>query len=254
MPGVGISATFDVFLGSGSGSDGLTFTLADASVTKATALGNNGGGEGVLGHHRARVLPRHLAEHERPVEQLRRHRHDQYAAAVAELRRHQHRRPGLRNAWHHVVVTTTSTGHHRDMDGTQVLSYATSLPPYVLVGFTGRHRRLQRHPPGPERLHHDPGPRRPPPRSRAVSPTSGPTTGGTAVTITGTDFTGATAVHFGTAPATSYTVNSSTSITATAPAGTAGTVDVTVTTPAGTSADEHRRPVHLQRRRRRRRR
>src|SRR5215831_16706710 len=41
-----------------------------------------------------------------------------------------------------------------------------------------------------------------------------------------------TAVHFGTTPATSFTVNSPTQITATAPAGT-GTVNVRVTTSAG---------------------
>ena len=55
------------------------------------------------------------------------------------------------------------------------------------------------------------------------------------MTITGTGFTGATAVDFGTTPATSFTVVSDTSITADSPAGT-GTVDVTVTTPGGTSA------------------
>jgi hypothetical protein len=56
------------------------------------------------------------------------------------------------------------------------------------------------------------------------------------VTITGTNFTGATAVHFGTTSATTFTVGSDTSITATSPAGTAGTVNVTVTTPSATSA------------------
>ena len=55
------------------------------------------------------------------------------------------------------------------------------------------------------------------------------------MTITGTGFTGATAVDFGTTPATNLTVVSDTSITADSPAGT-GVVDVTVTTPAGTSA------------------
>ena len=71
-----------------------------------------------------------------------------------------------------------------------------------------------------------------------VSPNYGPTTGGTSVTITGTGFlgaTGAAGVKFGTNNATSYTVNSSTQITATSPAGSAGTVDITVTTPQGTS-------------------
>src|ERR1019366_5489098 len=69
-----------------------------------------------------------------------------------------------------------------------------------------------------------------------VSPTSGPTAGGTSVTVTGTNFTGATAVKFGTTSATTFTVNSATSITATAPAGAAGTVDVTVTATGGTSS------------------
>ena len=49
VPGVGITASFDAFIGSGSGADGLTFTLADASVTQPTALGVNGGGEGFSG-------------------------------------------------------------------------------------------------------------------------------------------------------------------------------------------------------------
>jgi hypothetical protein len=73
------------------------------------------------------------------------------------------------------------------------------------------------------------------PTVTGVSPRAGPTAGGTSVTITGTNFTGATGVKFGTVAATNVTVNSATSITATDPAG-SGTVDVTVTTPGGTSA------------------
>ncbi|MDN2715587.1 IPT/TIG domain-containing protein [Janthinobacterium sp. SUN120] len=69
----------------------------------------------------------------------------------------------------------------------------------------------------------------------SISPTSGPATGGTTVTISGTNFSGATAVTFGATAATGFTVNSATQITATAPAGT-GTVDVRVTTIGGTSA------------------
>jgi IPT/TIG domain/FG-GAP repeat len=68
-----------------------------------------------------------------------------------------------------------------------------------------------------------------------VSPNQGPVAGGTTVTITGTAFTGATAVKFGATDATSFKVNSESSITAVSPAGT-GTVHVTVTTPEGTSA------------------
>ncbi len=70
-----------------------------------------------------------------------------------------------------------------------------------------------------------------------ISPSSGPLGGGTTVTITGSNFTGATGVSFGNVPATSFTVNGDTSITAVSPAaGNAGPVDVTVTTPAGASA------------------
>ena len=74
------------------------------------------------------------------------------------------------------------------------------------------------------------------PTVTAISPTSGSTAGGTAVTITGTDFTGATAVDFGDVPATSFVLDTATQITATSPAGTAQTVNITVTTAGGISA------------------
>jgi hypothetical protein len=61
--------------------------------------------------------------------------------------------------------------------------------------------------------------------------------GGTLVTITGSGFTGASNVLFGTTPATSFTFVSDTQITATSPAAaTASTVDVKVVNPLGTSA------------------
>ena len=73
------------------------------------------------------------------------------------------------------------------------------------------------------------------PAVSGVSPGSGPTAGGTAVTISGSNFSGASSVTFGQVPASSFTVNSSTQVTAVAPPGT-GTVDVVVTTGAGASA------------------
>ena len=73
------------------------------------------------------------------------------------------------------------------------------------------------------------------PTVSAVSPSAGAAAGGTTVTISGTNFTGATAVAFGATPATNFTVNGATTLTATSPAG-SGTVDVTVTTPGGRSA------------------
>lgn len=73
------------------------------------------------------------------------------------------------------------------------------------------------------------------PTVTSVSPNTGIPGGGTTVTITGTNFTSATAVTFGGANATFFTIVSATSITARSPAG-SGTVHVTVTTAAGTSA------------------
>jgi hypothetical protein len=78
----------------------------------------------------------------------------------------------------------------------------------------------------------------PAPTIAAFAPSSDPGPGGTAVTITGTDFEGATAVDFGTTPAASYAVDSESQITAVAPAVAAvaaGAVPITVTTIAGTA-------------------
>ncbi len=68
----------------------------------------------------------------------------------------------------------------------------------------------------------------------AISPNNGTTDGGTPVTITGTNFNGATGVTIGGVAATGVTVVSATTITATTPAGSVGVVDVDVTTPRGT--------------------
>jgi IPT/TIG domain/PASTA domain len=76
----------------------------------------------------------------------------------------------------------------------------------------------------------------PAPEVTTIAPPSGPVTGTTLVTITGKNFNGATAVSFGSAPAASFTVDSDTEITATAPKSVRpGKVDVTVTTLAGTN-------------------
>jgi len=69
------------------------------------------------------------------------------------------------------------------------------------------------------------------PTVTAISPPSGPTAGGQAVTITGTNFTGATSVTIGSVAATGVIVASSTSITAITPAHVTGATDVVVTTP-----------------------
>ncbi|OWK39899.1 IPT/TIG domain-containing protein [Fimbriiglobus ruber] len=72
------------------------------------------------------------------------------------------------------------------------------------------------------------------PTLTSISPASGPTAGGTTVTITGTDLGNATAVAFG-GVAGAIVSDTATQIVATAPVESAGVVDVTVTTAGGTS-------------------
>ena len=76
----------------------------------------------------------------------------------------------------------------------------------------------------------------PQPAVTSVHKTSGPSAGGTTVSIKGTALQGASVVTFGTVDATSFTVNSAgTTITAITPEEAAGPVDVRVTDPGGTS-------------------
>jgi CubicO group peptidase (beta-lactamase class C family) len=81
---------------------------------------------------------------------------------------------------------------------------------------------------------------RPAPAAPAVSTLSasaGPVAGGQSVVITGSGFLGASGVRFSSSlPATSFTVDSPTQITAVSPARVAGYVNVIVTGPLGSSA------------------
>ena len=71
------------------------------------------------------------------------------------------------------------------------------------------------------------------PSVTSIAPTSGPTTGGTTVAITGNNFTNGATVRFGATAATNVLVANSSTITANTPAGSAGAVTVTVTNPGG---------------------
>jgi hypothetical protein len=71
----------------------------------------------------------------------------------------------------------------------------------------------------------------PAPTVTSIDPTSGPFSGGTPVTVTGTGFVDGATVLFGGLGATSVTFNSSTSLTAVTPAQGSGTVSVTVFNP-----------------------
>ncbi len=68
-----------------------------------------------------------------------------------------------------------------------------------------------------------------------VSPNTGAIAGGETFVLSGTGFTGVTAVNFGDVAAESFTVDSDTQITAVSAAQDAATVSVTVVAPSGTS-------------------
>lgn len=74
----------------------------------------------------------------------------------------------------------------------------------------------------------------PPPTISSISATSGPSTGGTSVTITGDNFARVSSVKFGANAASTFSVGSEGSIDAVAPAG-SGSAAVSVTTVAGTA-------------------
>lgn len=78
----------------------------------------------------------------------------------------------------------------------------------------------------------------PPPTVSGLSPTSGPASGGAAVTITGAGFADVTQVRFGTTPVASFTVVDDTTITLSAPTRPAGLVNVWVTSQNGSSANQ----------------
>ncbi|WP_321384925.1 putative Ig domain-containing protein [Rhizobium sp.] len=70
----------------------------------------------------------------------------------------------------------------------------------------------------------------------SISPNSGSIRGGTSVNISGTNLSNVTSIKFGGTDASSFTINSATSITATSPAhNTTGTVDVAVSDGTNTS-------------------
>ncbi len=235
VPGVGVTAAFDAYIGPTAGADGMTFTLADASVTKPTAVGANGGGEGFSGITGIAVSldtwqntgdPSNnfvgIATTQRAQQSIN------YATTNASI-------PSLINTLHHFVVTTFPTGIVVNMDGVQVLDYTTTLPPYVLLGFTGGTG-------GFNDIHQiqnvsiTAGPPPPTPTITSIDPASGPTTGGTTVTITGSGLTSTAQVKFGGTAATNFSVENDTTVVATSPIGNLGSVDVTATTAGGTTA------------------
>jgi hypothetical protein len=236
VPGVGVSASFDAFIGPGAGADGMTFVLANANDTKATALGSQGSGEGYNGIDGIAVS---LDHYKNPADPS-----SNFVGIATNLQTGNDSLNyvttnssigTLINTVHHFKVTTTNLGIAVTMDGVQVLNYTTTLPQYVLLGFTASTG-------GGTDIHQvqnvsiTAGPPPPTPKITSISPASGPSTGGTTVTITGSGLLSAAAPKFGANAATDYLVQNDSVVTATAPVGNLGTVDITVTTAGGTTA------------------
>ncbi len=74
------------------------------------------------------------------------------------------------------------------------------------------------------------------PSISSISPTSGPSAGGTTVTISGSNLSSVTGVMFGTLAASSFTTVSNSEVQAVSPPGTSGTIDITATNSGSTSA------------------
>ncbi|HKG37409.1 MAG TPA: choice-of-anchor D domain-containing protein [Conexibacter sp.] len=135
-----LTVTFDTTINGGgtSGADGQTLVLADAAVARPTALGPSGGALGYSGipgiavafdTYRGTVDPSAnfvgiASGNNGTVDQLR------WLATSTAV-------PNLRSATRHVVVDIDAGTIRVSVDGTPYLSQAVSLPPNVLLGFTG---------------------------------------------------------------------------------------------------------------------
>ena len=75
------------------------------------------------------------------------------------------------------------------------------------------------------------------PTISAISPSVGPTGGGTVVSVSGTGFADVTGANFNGTAAKAYTIGSDTSMSVTSPAHAAGMVNLTITNEMGTSSD-----------------
>jgi len=135
-----MNIAFDATIGGGgtSGADGQTLVLADAAVARPTALGASGGGLGYSGIPGVAVALDTYKGAVDPsanfvgiangtngaVDRLF------WLATSSAI-------PNLRTATRHIVVDVNGGVMTVKVDGTQVLSQAVTLPPNVLLGFTG---------------------------------------------------------------------------------------------------------------------
>jgi hypothetical protein len=137
---IGLVASFQVELTGGSGGEGMTFVLADATKVSPTAIGAGSAGLGYAGLPGIAVAFDTVQQPGEPQVPLvgvpvgGSSTKLQYAAATSI--------PGLRSGWHTVTVTLTtnhavqvSVDGHRVI-GMQIPTGLSPLPPAVYAGFT----------------------------------------------------------------------------------------------------------------------
>lgn len=134
LPVDGVHATFDGYMGDGSGADGMTFVLLDSTAWGGYA-GTGGGGLGYSGLSGVAVTMDTSQNDSDPssnfigIATSGSGSAITYAATSTSV-------PSLRSTTHHYDITATSTNVAVSIDGVQYLNQAVSLPSSVYAGFT----------------------------------------------------------------------------------------------------------------------
>jgi MYXO-CTERM domain-containing protein len=133
-----LDVSFDFTIDGGTGADGFALVLADPSTTPATSIGNGGGGLGYGGLRGVAVAFDTYKNAVNPSDNF---------AGVADGTQGTNDQlhwiatstivPPLRNQKHQARVRTSGGTLFLDLDGMPMLSVPVTLPPLVLVGFTG---------------------------------------------------------------------------------------------------------------------
>jgi hypothetical protein len=136
LPGNGLTASFTAQIGGGTGADGLTFALLDASASTPQSVGAGGGGLGFAGLRGIAVT---LDTYQGPGDPSGNfvglatgatNGVLTYAATATNV-------PALRTGTHRIGVAANGGTVTVTVDGTQVISANVSVPASVLAAFTG---------------------------------------------------------------------------------------------------------------------
>ncbi|MCU1461618.1 MAG: legume lectin beta domain protein [Acidimicrobiales bacterium] len=130
-----LTVGFDATIDTGSGADGMTLALIDPALT-AKFIGSGSNGMGYSGATGVAIALDTFANAGDPngnfigIAQTGDNLGLHYLATATNV-------PGLQNATHHLTVTINAGQISVSIDAAQVLTATITLPPQVLVGFTG---------------------------------------------------------------------------------------------------------------------